>query len=105
MSRNLAGDFLRISRPPAVVTKLVGSHVAGADPRAGFDRNHLDPGSRNRQRSNSPNGPGANDNATGTAAVLELARLLAGALGAAYLTILLLQLNPQVPLASSTVWR
>src|SRR5436189_4975445 len=31
--------------------------------------------------------------------------LLAGALGAAYLTILLLQLNPQVPLASSTVWR
>ena len=31
--------------------------------------------------------------------------LLAGALGAAYLTILLLQLNPQVPLASHTVWR
>src|SRR4051812_30891118 len=31
--------------------------------------------------------------------------LVAGALGAAYLTILLLQLNPQVPLASSTVWR
>src|SRR3954463_15465953 len=31
--------------------------------------------------------------------------LLAGALGAAYLTILLLQLNPQVPLTSSTVWR
>jgi Type I phosphodiesterase / nucleotide pyrophosphatase len=31
--------------------------------------------------------------------------LLAGALGAAYLTILVLQLNPQVPLASSTVWR
>src|SRR4030095_14218539 len=31
--------------------------------------------------------------------------LLAGALGAAYLTILLLQLNPQVPLASNTVWR
>ena len=31
--------------------------------------------------------------------------LLAGALGAAYLTILLLQLNPQVPLASSSVWR
>src|SRR5207253_7543715 len=30
--------------------------------------------------------------------------LLAGALGAAYLTILLLQLNPQIPLASSTVW-
>jgi len=31
--------------------------------------------------------------------------LLAGALGAAYLTILLLQLNPEVPLVSSTVWR
>src|SRR5262245_8737546 len=31
--------------------------------------------------------------------------LLAGALGAAYLTILLLQLNPQVPLASASVWR
>lgn len=31
--------------------------------------------------------------------------LLAGALGAAYLTILVLQLNPQVPLASSSVWR
>jgi hypothetical protein len=31
--------------------------------------------------------------------------LLAGALGAAYLTILLLQLNPQVPLVSQTVWR
>ena len=31
--------------------------------------------------------------------------LLAGALGAAYLTILLLQLNPQVPLYSSSVWR
>ena len=31
--------------------------------------------------------------------------LLGGALGAAYLTILLLQLNPQVPLASQTVWR
>jgi hypothetical protein len=31
--------------------------------------------------------------------------LLAGALGAAYLTILLLHLNPQVPLASDTVWR
>jgi predicted AlkP superfamily phosphohydrolase/phosphomutase len=31
--------------------------------------------------------------------------LLAGALGAAYLTILVLQLNPQVPLGSSTVWR
>jgi predicted AlkP superfamily phosphohydrolase/phosphomutase len=31
--------------------------------------------------------------------------LLAGALGAAYLTILLLQLNPQIPLASSAVWR
>jgi predicted AlkP superfamily phosphohydrolase/phosphomutase len=31
--------------------------------------------------------------------------LLAGALGAAYLTILLLQLNPHVPLASDTVWR
>ena len=31
--------------------------------------------------------------------------LLAGALGAAYLTILLLQLNPQIPLVSHTVWR
>jgi len=31
--------------------------------------------------------------------------LLAGALGAAYLTILVLQLNPQVPLLSHTVWR
>jgi hypothetical protein len=31
--------------------------------------------------------------------------LLAGALGAAYLTILLLQLNPQIPLFSSSVWR
>ncbi|HEY7058787.1 MAG TPA: alkaline phosphatase family protein [Vicinamibacterales bacterium] len=31
--------------------------------------------------------------------------LLAGALGAAYLTILVLQLNPQVPLFSGTVWR
>lgn len=31
--------------------------------------------------------------------------LLAGALGAAYLTILLLQLNPQVPLMSGSVWR
>lgn len=31
--------------------------------------------------------------------------LLAGALGAAYLTILLLQLNPEVPLLSHTVWR
>jgi len=31
--------------------------------------------------------------------------LLAGALGAAYLTILVLQLNPQVRLVSSTVWR
>jgi hypothetical protein len=31
--------------------------------------------------------------------------LLAGALGAAYLTILVLQLNPQIPLASSSVWR
>ena len=30
--------------------------------------------------------------------------LLAGALGAAYLTILVLQLNPQVPLASASVW-
>jgi predicted AlkP superfamily phosphohydrolase/phosphomutase len=30
--------------------------------------------------------------------------LLAGALGAAYLTVLVLQLNPQVPLLSSTVW-
>jgi predicted AlkP superfamily phosphohydrolase/phosphomutase len=31
--------------------------------------------------------------------------LVAGALGAAYLTILLLHLNPQVPLASASVWR
>jgi predicted AlkP superfamily phosphohydrolase/phosphomutase len=31
--------------------------------------------------------------------------LMAGALGAAYLTILILQLNPEVPLASPTVWR
>ena len=31
--------------------------------------------------------------------------LLAGALGAAYLTILVLQMNPQVPLASASVWR
>ena len=31
--------------------------------------------------------------------------LLAGALGAAYLTILVLQLNPQIPLASDSVWR
>lgn len=31
--------------------------------------------------------------------------LLAGGLGAAYLTILVLQLNPQVPLLSSSVWR
>ena len=31
--------------------------------------------------------------------------LLAGALGAAYLTILVLQLNPQVPLVSASVWR
>jgi predicted AlkP superfamily phosphohydrolase/phosphomutase len=31
--------------------------------------------------------------------------LLAGALGAAYLTILVLQLNPQVPLLSHSVWR
>lgn len=31
--------------------------------------------------------------------------LLAGALGAAYLTVLVLQLNPQVPLASLTTWR
>lgn len=31
--------------------------------------------------------------------------LLAGALGAAYLTVLVLQLNPQVPLASATTWR
>jgi len=30
--------------------------------------------------------------------------LLAGALGAAYLTVLVLQLNPHVPLLSSTVW-
>ena len=30
--------------------------------------------------------------------------LLAGALGAAYLTILVLQLNPEVPLVSSTTW-
>ena len=31
--------------------------------------------------------------------------LLAGALGAAYLTVLVLQLNPQIPLVSSTTWR
>jgi predicted AlkP superfamily phosphohydrolase/phosphomutase len=31
--------------------------------------------------------------------------LLAGALGAAYLTIIVLQLNPHVPLASATTWR
>jgi len=31
--------------------------------------------------------------------------LLAGALGAAYLTILVLQLNPQIPLVSHTTWR
>src|SRR5258708_32460726 len=31
--------------------------------------------------------------------------LLAGALGAAYLTILLLHLNPEVPLVSRSVWR
>ncbi len=31
--------------------------------------------------------------------------LLAGAFGAAYLTVLVLQLNPQIPLFSGTVWR
>jgi hypothetical protein len=31
--------------------------------------------------------------------------LLAGALGAAYLTVLVLQLNPQIPLLSGTTWR
>ena len=31
--------------------------------------------------------------------------LLAGALGAAYLTVLVLHLNPHVPLASDTTWR
>ncbi|MDQ3349142.1 MAG: hypothetical protein M3545_14385, partial [Acidobacteriota bacterium] len=31
--------------------------------------------------------------------------LLAGALGAAYLTVLVLQLNPQIPLLSETTWR
>lgn len=31
--------------------------------------------------------------------------VVAGALGAAYLTVLVLQLNPQVPLASATTWR
>jgi hypothetical protein len=31
--------------------------------------------------------------------------VIAGALGAAYLTVLVLQLNPQVPLASGTTWR
>jgi predicted AlkP superfamily phosphohydrolase/phosphomutase len=31
--------------------------------------------------------------------------LLAGALGAAYLTVLVLQLNPHVPIASDTTWR
>ena len=30
--------------------------------------------------------------------------LLAGAFGSAYLTILVLQLNPEVPLVSSTTW-
>ena len=31
--------------------------------------------------------------------------VIAGALGAAFLTVLVLQLNPQVPLASATTWR
>lgn len=31
--------------------------------------------------------------------------LLAGALGAAYLTVLVLQLNPQIPIVSNTTWR
>ncbi len=31
--------------------------------------------------------------------------LLAGALGAAYLTVLVLQLNPQIPMLSATTWR
>src|SRR3954462_14299817 len=31
--------------------------------------------------------------------------VLAGALGAAYLTVLVLQLNPQIPLASASSWR
>src|SRR3954451_25207601 len=31
--------------------------------------------------------------------------VLAGALGAAYLTVLVLQLNPQIPILSSTTWR
>ncbi len=31
--------------------------------------------------------------------------LLAGGLGAAYLTVLVLQLNPQIPLVSATTWR
>ncbi len=31
--------------------------------------------------------------------------LLAGALGAAYLTVLVLQLNPQIPIGSNTTWR
>ena len=31
--------------------------------------------------------------------------LLAGALGAAYLTVLVLQLNPQVPVVSASAWR
>ena len=31
--------------------------------------------------------------------------VIAGVLGAAYLTVLVLQLNPQVPLASATTWR
>jgi len=31
--------------------------------------------------------------------------LLAGALGAAYLTVLVLQLNPHVPVFSDTTWR
>src|SRR3954452_2161624 len=31
--------------------------------------------------------------------------MLAGALGAAYLTVLVLQLNPQIPIVSSSTWR
>src|SRR5262245_48505896 len=31
--------------------------------------------------------------------------LLAGALGAAYLTVLVLQLNPEIPVLSDTTWR
>src|SRR5207249_8538982 len=47
MRRNLAIDLLRLWRPSAAVSKLVGRHFARADPWAGLDRNNLDTGSRN----------------------------------------------------------